>query len=1555
MFTDDDGSFDHASFSNYSFQYQNNESFTGLSSVWNNLDESDDSNDLELGGLGALRFSTLHSHSFLENIGDKKQSNITLEFLQHLDDVTEQCTQKIRREREKFSPLKSKKHCQKALEKYFFNLNSQQKEFESFIANIKSQYVYSPSTSLEPYSKDLAMKLIKNELKMFEHFFPAYGHRNEVLNMIQQSKVIVIPSESHYYFNVVLPLLINNSMSDHSVVCCESSSISRSLLISKINSILECQTQTNFSSSAYSINRISILSVDRLLKCISNVHSFQDGNTIFIINLQLKRFLNVDLLMANVHELLQKRENMKLILLISMYDDDRKFCSYFSEFSPSTFRVPTLTFPVKVVWKSAPLAVENDYVGEVIRTIVSILVLNELGDILVFVPTLSEAKKTTTALCERLELYNLQNVEYVLFDKINLEADNMEMLLQKQSIRKIYFATSSFEVILVPTIRYVVDVGLNFDLCFDSDKNVDSCILNFNSHSTAMLRTSFAGTYYPGVCYRLYNQENYFNEMTHAEQPEILCLNPCNSLLKILRQCPGKSLKFVDGFPPTTEEKVTDALEKSQAIKDRTLTTLGENIASLPFSFRHSQLLLLGLKYGLLQETIIIVAFLIIKRNPFKHTSDETAQKVIDGAKLEFLQLDSDLLSFLFAFKMWFCNDCSYSWCEKNFIVYDTMKLVQQKVSNIVSTISESMNFVLECNYSDSQISAHLIDLLFKCFYDNLCVFTGHHRSGYRMLHTNSLASIHPNSMICHGNYPQFIIYDHAIKGPKQGLSFVTALTTDIVLQNLETGLLSYSYQDLFEKSLIQRVIEHVGGKVINELIIGVNGQELKKIEKNLKKEANCELIFIEPSQEKGCIFMYAPNDIVDFVLCSIQDILDENLKQVSDEEVVKVIELKNRQNKMPIEALWGRGAEIKSISLAISGSTAIPKSISATVEARDVELVSDSTNCIKLKWLRRPCTGIGFIDIAGDGFTEVRKLSMKVTHILGTDVFIQRSSLGENQLKVSDIPVDTTEKEFEKAVAEILPNVQYRVSLKHSLAFETSEQDLQKVYGIILENCVNYSNLVNFEICVHQPLPTDIFMKATIDVFEDRNLDLEVYNLSRTFVNGMKLSCSVLYRSKIECSINMCVALKSSFQKALEKLNCVLNEKYGPECVFKFTIDTIDKDDLAEIKFSSQYDEVVQMLHRTITKLLEGDIINAFGNREDFDKLFCHGGLLWLKALEKSQNVFIIINSQTKVIRLYGSEENCYNARLRIGQFLDDSNNEVMKTIQLSNDASNKMFLKAFIKQYGVNPTTLVEDCNLQSAVLDIKSNSLLLQGTTESISKAENCLNELSSTVQIGNEILALSAECCPVCMCPADGESYCLEVCGHVYCIECVNGLTQANQFPIQCCAEGCSKDLVLADIRKILKNNENEINNLLERALKAYQEKNHATLYFCPAPDCNMFVLKKSNSEATWKCPLCKNDICMNCNVVYHKGYTCDMYQGSKKDPDYSFKVWQAMTTKCKKCPTCNSAIEKIEGCNHMTCSNCRGHFCWICLAAFSTGDEVYRHIHSTHPNRLYDNN
>lgn len=53
---------------------------------------------------------------------------------------------------------------------------------------------------------------------------------------------------------------------------------------------------------------------------------------------------------------------------------------------------------------------------------------------------------------------------------------------------------------------------------------------------------------------------------------------------------------------------------------------------------------------------------------------------------------------------------------------------------------------------------------------------------------------------------------------------------------------------------------------------------------------------------------------------------------------------------------------------------------------------------------------------------------------------------------------------------------------------------------------------------------------------------------------------------------------------------------------------------------------------------------------------------------------------------------------------------------------------------------------------------------------------------------------------------------------------------------------------------------------------------------------------------------------------------------------------------KQCPNsqCGVAIMKNGGCNHMECTACKKHFCWICAdVSYDTSQETYDHLYKNH--------
>lgn len=83
---------------------------------------------------------------------------------------------------------------------------------------------------------------------------------------------------------------------------------------------------------------------------------------------------------------------------------------------------------------------------------------------------------------------------------------------------------------------------------------------------------------------------------------------------------------------------------------------------------------------------------------------------------------------------------------------------------------------------------------------------------------------------------------------------------------------------------------------------------------------------------------------------------------------------------------------------------------------------------------------------------------------------------------------------------------------------------------------------------------------------------------------------------------------------------------------------------------------------------------------------------------------------------------------------------------------------------------------------------------------------------------------------------------------------------------------------------------------------------------------------------------ENDGCVRCQG---SGKLTAMYVKDVSETDYDKKSKEAISKMAIQCPVCGVNINRIDGCNHMKCTRCLNHFCYVCGGDFSSGHYACR--------------
>lgn len=129
---------------------------------------------------------------------------------------------------------------------------------------------------------------------------------------------------------------------------------------------------------------------------------------------------------------------------------------------------------------------------------------------------------------------------------------------------------------------------------------------------------------------------------------------------------------------------------------------------------------------------------------------------------------------------------------------------------------------------------------------------------------------------------------------------------------------------------------------------------------------------------------------------------------------------------------------------------------------------------------------------------------------------------------------------------------------------------------------------------------------------------------------------------------------------------------------------------------------------------------------------------------------------------------------------------------------------------------------------------------------------------------------------------------------------------------------------------LHNQITRVDNMLRNNDFTRSKENKKFTRKCPAEGCRGFL------STQWKCEVCENWTCPDCNEVKGPNRNCD----HTCDPA-NVETAKLIAKDCKACPNCGIMISKIVGCNQMWCTECNTAFDWMSLRII-TGN-----IHNPH--------
>lgn len=424
-----------------------------------------------------------------------------------------------------------------------------------------------------------------------------------------------------------------------------------------------------------------------------------------------ERSIDSDFLLIVLKRLLEKRKDLKVVLMSATVDADR-FSSYLG--GAPVLNVPGRTFPVEVRYLEDAIQLtgfkpsdtpankyidlDDDDLGDgesagdglkpevaqslanyppkvlktlqkldeyridpdlIVQLIVQIATQQELQPyskaILVFLPGIAEIRTLNDMLLGDPRFMK-EWLVYPLHSTIATEDQESAFLVPPPGMRKIVLATNIAETgITIPDVTCVIDTGKHREMRYDERRQLSRLIDTFISRANAKQRRGRAGRVQNGLCFHMFTKYRHDNYMNDQQTPEMLRLSLQDLAIRVkICKIGGIEETLGDALDPPSAKNIRRAIDALVDVRALTagedLTPLGQQLARLPLDVFLGKLILLGSVFKCLDMALTVAAILSAK-SPFTAPFGQRAQA--QNAKMLFRRGDSDLLTVYNAYLAW--------------------------------------------------------------------------------------------------------------------------------------------------------------------------------------------------------------------------------------------------------------------------------------------------------------------------------------------------------------------------------------------------------------------------------------------------------------------------------------------------------------------------------------------------------------------------------------------------------------------------------------------------------------------------------------------------------------------------------------------------------------------------------------------------------------------------------------------------------------------------------------------------------------------------------------